>query len=189
MKHSITFVTTNAGKFQEVQRWINQLDQSIILEQAAVDIPEYQSADIHYVAVGKAQEAWRLLQKPVLIDDGGIYIEKYNHFPGPLSKYVFQGIGLDGIWLLAKDNPSAYFLSYLVYIDNLESYHCFSGVCKGTLIEPHGFATHTQLPYTAMFVPEGKTKTIAQLQVAHEEESYHHRFKAIKQLIAWLNNR
>jgi inosine/xanthosine triphosphate pyrophosphatase family protein len=38
-----------------------------------------------------------------------------------------------------------------------------------------------------MFIPEGQTKTMAELRGS--EESYHHRFKAIKQLLAWLNNR
>ncbi|MHB9147601.1 MAG: non-canonical purine NTP pyrophosphatase [Candidatus Amoebophilus sp.] len=184
MKNStLTFVTGNNGKFKEVERYINELAPTITLKQAAIDLPECQSLDIRTVALGKAQKAWELLQAPVLIDDGGIYLERYHQFPGTLSKYVYQGIGLDGIWLLAKEDPRAYFLSCLVYITSPTDYHFFEGICQGTIIKPVSAVLDSHLPYTYMFVPNGQTKTMAQLRNTEAEKEFHHRLKAAKQLV------
>ena len=183
----ITFVTSNTGKFEEVKRWIGELDATIILEQAALDLPEYQSLDIHEVARGKAHEAWRTLQKPVLIDDGGIYFEQYYKFPGTFAKYVYQGIGLEGIWKLIKHDPCTYFLSCLVYKDAPDTEHIFEGVCTGELIKPDNSQVRiAALPYTQLFVPEGSTKTLAELYGTDEDKQYNHRYKAVVQFLSWL---
>ena len=186
VKKTLLFVTTNTGKFEEVQRWVNQLDPTIALEQASLDIPEPQSLDIHTVALAKAQEAWKLLKKPLLIDDGGIYIEKYNKFPGTLAKYVFEGLGLEGIWTLAKEDPRAYFLSCLTYLENPCSYEFFEGRCYGKLIKPEHEVKSKHLPYTEIFIPNESTKTLAVLRGTEEEKACHHRFKALQKLLTWL---
>ncbi len=188
MKNSLLFVTTNTGKFEEVTRWINQLNPTIILEQASLDISEPQSLDIHTVALAKAQEAWKLLKKPLLIDDGGIYIEKYNNFPGTLAKYVFEGIGLEGIWTLAKEDPRTYFLSCLTYLEHPCSYQFFEGRCYGKLIEPQHEVKSKHLPYTEIFIPDGSTKTLSELRGTEEEKAFHHRFKALQVLLSWLKH-
>lgn len=182
----ITFVTGNEDKFQEVKKYLNELDSSIVLERVALDLPEYQGLDIKKIALAKAQEAWRLLQKPVLIDDGGIYLERYNNFPGPLIKYVLQGIGLEGFWLLAKDDPRAYFLSCLIYYYEPDKYELFEGTCYGTIIKPCGAVSREQMPFSDIFIPQGTTKTLTQMRGTEEECSYHHRYKALKQFVQWL---
>ncbi len=188
MTKHIVFVTGNSQKFQEVSRWVSMLDQSIKLEQLDLDIAEYQSLDVEYIAKEKAKIAWAFVQKPLIIDDGGIYLEKYNCFPGPLSKYVFQGIGLEGIWQLAQDDPRAYFLSCIVYIQETDVYHSFEGRSHGRLIKPEKEVTNMQMPFTEVFIPNGAHKTFEQLRHTKEAETYHHRFDAAKKLVAWLKN-
>lgn len=184
--HHILFVTGNTEKFKEVQRWLKELDPSIILEQAKVDLPEIQSLDVQKVALSKAKEAWNLFKKPLLIDDGGIYLEKYNKFPGTLSKYVFEGIGLEGVWLLAKEDPRTYFLCCLVYVDGPDSYQLFEGISRGITIQPRHAVKNLQLPYTEIFIPTGSEKTFSELKGTEEEKLYHHRLRAIKKLVDWL---
>lgn len=186
MDRSITFVTGNADKFNEVERYLKELDPSIKLEQIDIELPEPQGLDIQKIALAKAEEAWRLLQRPLLIDDGGIYLERYNNFPGPLIKYVLQGIGFDGFWLLAKDDPRAYFLSYLVYYYAPEKYETFEGRCYGTIIAPTGTVTRKQMPFGDMFIPTGSTKPLAQLHGTPEEKACHHRRKSLASLVEWL---
>jgi non-canonical purine NTP pyrophosphatase (RdgB/HAM1 family) len=183
----ITFVTGNTGKFEEVQRSINELACAITVTQAKIDLPEYQSLDIRTVALGKAQKAWEMLQRPILIDDGGLYLKRYHQFPGTLSKYVYQGVGINGIWLLAEEDPRAYFLSCLVYITGPNDYHFFEGICHGTIIKPTSDVFDGHLPYTYIFVPNGQTKTMAQLRNTEVEKQFHHRLKAVKQLVSYLN--
>jgi XTP/dITP diphosphohydrolase len=185
--HTLLFVTTNTGKFQEVQRWLAKWAPDIQLEQAALDIPECQSLDVYEVARGKALHAWQCLQKPLLIDDGGIYLERYNNFPGTLSKYVYQGIGFEGIWRLAHDDPRAYFLSCIVYTRGPDNYQVFDGICNGMLINPTGVQiTHKQLPFTDIFVPNGATQVFSMLKNTVQEEEFNHRAIALKKFVVWF---
>ncbi len=187
MKKSIKFVTTNNGKFEEVKSWIHELSSSVELEQAPLDLHEIQSLDVASVGIEKAAAAWNILQSPLLIDDGGIYLTRYNNFPGPLSKYVFEGLGFEGFWHLAKPDPRAFFMSVFVYKDNEKSHHLFDGKSLGKLIDPTNIELgHAQLPFTKMFVPTGSTKTFAQLRGTEEEKKYHHRYVALKKFLMWL---
>jgi XTP/dITP diphosphohydrolase len=187
---SLFFVTSNSGKFEEVQRWLSELDSSIRLIQAPIDLLEYQSLDIHFVAKGKSAQAWALLERPLLIDDGGIYLKHYNQFPGTLAKYVYQGLGLEGFWKLAVDDPRAYFLSCIVYKEEQNTHHFFEGICDGVMVKPDpATVAHATLPFTKMFIPEGSTKTLAALRGTEEEKSLHHRYKALKKFVEWLKTR
>jgi len=189
MTKQLIIVTTNHGKFEEIKRYLQQLDPTIIVTQEALDLPEYQDMDIRNVALGKAQHAWELLKKPLMIDDGGIYIEKYNRFPGVFTKYVYEGIGLDGIWKLAQDDPRAYMLNCLVFIDGPNSYEFFEGITKGVLTAPVPEIVHKQLPYRSIFIPEGHDKTIDQLWLNSKDQSYSHRYKAVQKFIDWYEKR
>lgn len=186
--NELYFVTGNASKFKEVKHWLSELNPYIDLRQADIDLPEIQSLDVQEVAMQKAKEAWRLIKKPLLIDDGGIYIERYNNFPGTLSKYVYQGIGLDGFWLLAKDNPRGSFANCLVYCSSEHDYQIFNGVSTGTIVEPTEPIVDTKFPFTYVFIPDGTNKTFAQLKGSEEEKKFHHRYKSLQEFTQWLKN-
>lgn len=187
MSRSILFVTGNNDKFKEVERYLLELDPSIKLEQIALDLPEIQSLDIHKIALAKAEEAWRLLQRPVLIDDGGIYLERFNNFPGPLIKYVYEGMGLEGFWLMAKDDPRAHFLSCLVYYYANDRYEFFKGICRGTFIKPSSETVARKgMPFTDIFIPEGNTQTMTELLNTPAGNACHHRRKSLQKLVQWL---
>ena len=187
MKKKIKFVTSNDGKFEEVAQWLHELDPTIELEKLTLDVPEIQSLDIEEVALQKADVAWHVVQEPLLIDDGGIYLEQFNNFPGPLTKYVHQGLGFDGFWSLAKQDPRVYFLNVLVYRDS-RGYQLFSGKCSGVVIEPSKelIEGHNQLPFTKLLVPEGATRSLAELRGTDEEKKYHHRYHSLRKLTDWL---
>jgi|SRR5579859_3281526 len=185
-KRTITFVTSNNKKFEEVARWIRDIDPSITIEQAPIELPEYQSLDVHEIGLGKALEAWRIVQKPLFIDDGGIFLERYPLFPGTFSKFIVEAIGLEGIWKVAQEDPRASFKCTLVYIDGPENHQFFDGVCPGTLIEPKEPIKDPKVPYTQIFIPQGKTKTLSQLRGTDEEKPLHHRYKALQAMVSWL---
>lgn len=188
MKKNIIFVTGNADKFKEVQDYLKELDPEIVLEQIDLELPEYQGLDIRKIAGAKAKVAWDLVQKPMLIDDGGIYLERFNNFPGPLIKWVWEGMGLEGFWELAKPDPRAYFLSCLVYCYGPDSCEFFEGVCHGTIIKPPETATRKKMPFTDMLIPNGSTKTLNELRGTPEERVYHHRRKACALFVEWFKS-
>lgn len=185
----ITFVTGNEQKFKRVKQWVEELDPSIRIEQADLEIPEYQSLDLHEVAHGKALAAWRIVQKPVIIDDGGLFLERFNNFPGTLSKFVYQGIGLDGLWLLAQKDPRASFRMCLAYMENADECHFFDGITPGRVIEPRHPVKNKIMPYTEIFIPEGYEQTYAELGYEGEARKIYHRYRSVEKLVAWLQGR
>lgn len=182
----LSFVTTNNGKFQDVSRFLAQLAPSVQLEQVAVDAVEIQSLDIHEVIKEKARVIWQELQRPFLVDDGGVYMLRYNNFPGALSKHVFQGIGLEGIWLLAKEDSRVSFQCVMAYCIGPHEIQFFEGRCEGKLVAPSSVPHHPQLPYTAIFVPDGCTKTMAEIRGTEQERDLHHRYKALRTMVKGL---
>ncbi len=188
---TITFVSGNSYKYEEVRRYLSEFDPTLVVEQATVDLPEYQTLDIRSIALAKAEETWRLLQKPVLIDDSGLYLERYHNFPGPLIKNVLQGIGLEGFWLLAKDDPRATYLSCLAYYYAPHTYKLFEGTCSGTIIQATENKKTKRMPFgdtTSLFIPEGSSQSFSQLQGTEFERTINPRRKAVACFAHWLRN-
>jgi len=179
----IYFVTTNKGKCEEVQKAFAHFDPTITIEQVSIELLEYQTNDLYAIARGKAQEAYRLVQKPVLVDDGGIYLTRYHEFPGTLAKPVFQGIGLCGFWKLAQEDPRGMFKAVLAYADSAHAIKVVEGEVLGTFIEPSVDFPASSLPYAEIFIPEGATQTLAQLRLTSEGFKYLHRNRAIEKLV------
>lgn len=62
----ITFVTGNAGKFATAREHLESL--GVELEQMTLDLDEIQSNSVQEVALHKAQQAFRTLRRPVIIE-------------------------------------------------------------------------------------------------------------------------
>lgn len=184
MQQEIYYATGNAGKFEEVKQYMEQYAPQIAIKQFDVDIDEIQSLDQQVVAIDKAKKAYALLKKPLLVDDGGIFLEAYNNFPGTFSKFVFQGIGFDGFFKLTEHNNKAAFILELVYIDD-KIMQNFQGKCEGTIIKPQDLASHPKLPFTAIFKPNGSTKTLAELRNTPEFIKYSFRQQALQKFLNW----
>lgn len=181
------YLTGNAGKFEEVKAFVERNNPSLSLQQIDIDLDEIQTLDHVGVAIDKAKRAWQILKKPLLVDDAGIYFEKYHRFPGTLTKFVFQGIGFDGILKLVEGDHRAYFLIYLVYINGPESYQVFEGICHGKIVEPRVIRAHPSLPFDDIFVPQGTEKTYAELRHTPDLDIYNYRIMAFKKFLQWYN--
>lgn len=189
-KFHIMFVTSNRSKFEQVQQFFAKSDPQLSVEQVSIELPEYQSLDMNYVAQEKAKAAWRVVQRPLLIDDGGVYVECLNNFPGPLSKYVFEGIGFQGLWKLAQDDPRAFIRCCMVYVESAGTQHCFIGETKGRIIAPSPTVHHNPtMPIYSIFVPDGFSKTYAELQGTDEGKKVNYRVNALNSFVQWYRTR
>lgn len=186
--HEIYYATGNSGKFEEASHFIASNAPSIELKAHVVDIDEIQSLDVRIITLDKVHKAWSLIKKAVLIDDAGIYLEGYNNFPGTLSKYVYEGIGFEGIFKLCSDNQRGYFLLNLAYCDG-ETTECFEGKIFGSIVRPLSFNAHKTLPFTAIFKPDGSTKTLADLRGSKEYSSYNPRHQALEKFLEWFTKK
>lgn len=190
MKHTsvkkiIFYATTNTGKFDEIKRYLEAHEPTIEVKQFDKDLPEIQTSDQEAIAIDKAEQAWKHLKQPVLVDDSGIFYDHYNNFPGTLSKFVFYGIGFEGLLKLAEIDNRATKKLCMVYKDRDEGHYIFEGSCKGTIVKPESFESHPKLPYDAIFIPAGETQTMAVLRGTEKEKKHSYRLKALKDFLVW----
>lgn len=110
----VTFVTTNPGKVQEAREYLG-----VPVEQRAFDYLEPQAEDFATVAAHGARVAYRELGGPVIVDDSGLAIDAVDGFPGPYSSYVYDTLGIERVWEMARteDDRSASFRAVIAYCD------------------------------------------------------------------------
>lgn len=183
---NILYVTSNNGKFLEVERYVKRCAPHINLIRVDLDIEEIQSMNLHAVAMDKAQKAWNQLRVPLLIDDAGIYFNRWHKFPGVLTKFVVQGLGMDGIKRLIDEGDTGYFQLWLVYADEHGVLHPFEGRCEGQLTTHYQGAAHAGLPYDLCFKPEGIDKTYAEVKQDPAYENYLYRIRAVQTFLDWF---
>jgi XTP/dITP diphosphohydrolase len=131
----------------------------------------------------------------VLSDDSGLCVDELGDGPGVESAY-YAGPAGDPAANLAKlvermrgvptQKRRAHFVCVLVVIDDVGTEHHFEGRSDGTLrnepVGGFGFG------YDPLFVPDGSTKTFAEL-TDFEKNSVSHRARAWGQLVPWLRDR
>ena len=87
-----TLVTGNPNKLAEARRLCGH-----DLRAAGVDLPEIQSLDLVEVLEAKAEEAFRRLARPVIVEETGLELAAMNGFPGPLIKWMLDAMGAAGV--------------------------------------------------------------------------------------------
>ena len=75
------FVSSNKNKFQEAERILSNLGMQIDFFKTTLQ--EIQSNNLNDIAEHKAVNAYELVQKPVIIEDDGLFIDSLHGFPGP----------------------------------------------------------------------------------------------------------
>jgi len=115
---TITFVTGNTGKVQTAQEHLAPL--GVQVRQARLDLDEIQSLDVQAVAVHKAEQAFRVLGQPLIVEDSGFGIDELGGYPGPMIKHALAALGAAGIARLADltRTRTCRFTSCLVYVDS-----------------------------------------------------------------------
>ncbi len=153
---SITFITGNLNKVKWTQRYIH-----IPLEHKKLDLTEIQSLDSKEVIEHKMKEAYRILNKPVLVEDTSLVIHALGKLPGPLIKWFLQELGPEGLCkIVPKKNRSATALVIFGLYDG-QTMQCFEGANVGTIAKsPRG---KNGFGWDPVFIPKGYKKTHAEM--------------------------
>ena len=183
--NTIYYATINPVKFAEAQQFFAAHNPAIQLEQHAVDTPEMQTLDQKLIALNKARDAWQAVQVPVLAEDAGVYFPRYNQFPGTLTKFIYQAIGMEGLFKLIKPGDAAFFQLHLVYYYSEDQYQVFKGVCRGSIVKPQRFDASESVPFDDIFVPEGSEKSYAELDKSNQKSVFNYRVRAFEQFARW----
>lgn len=163
------FVTSNESKWREAQAILGRP-----LERVRLELPELQAATTAEVALDKAKVAWAQLKRPVIVEDAGLELVALNGFPGPFIKYWEKLGGLASLCRAADglNDRRAVAVCALVACD-AGGPKAFEGRAPGT-IAPAPRGTNG-FGWDAVFIPDGETRTYAELTQAEKDARSHRR--------------
>ncbi|AHC51196.1 deoxyribonucleotide triphosphate pyrophosphatase [Sulfolobus acidocaldarius SUSAZ] len=181
-KREIILVTSNENKFKEMNSMAQNSNVSLIW----FNIPkvEIQADSLEEIVKFSAIIAYNQINRPLIVEDSGLFIEALNGFPGPYSNYVRRKIGMEGIIRLleGEKNRKAYFSTVLAYVDSTQLklfegrvYGSISTEIRGT----KGFG------YDPIFIPDGVNLTFGEMST-EEKNKYSHRAIAFRKFIEYL---
>jgi XTP/dITP diphosphohydrolase len=186
----LIFATNNPHKIDEIKAVLPDYFQLITLKEAGItiDIPEPHDT-LEANAEEKATTIYHLTSTACFGEDTGLEVFALNGEPGVRSaryageeKSFAKNIEKLLQNLEGKEDRSAQFRAVICVImeGNIEF---FEGVCKGQILAEQrgteGFG------YDPVFVPDGATKTFAEMN-REEKNFYSHRRKAVDKLVAFL---
>jgi XTP/dITP diphosphohydrolase len=177
------FATHNENKIREAKDILG-----IEIEGAGFEVDEIQSMDPVEVAVKKAKEYFKLLNKPIFTEDISLSINALGGLPGPYIDSFMKVLGNDGIIALLKGKADRRVTAQatIVYIDE-EGEKIFIGKEAGTIPnKPKGVG----FGWDPIFVPKGEKNTFADMDLK-EKNKFSMRAIALLKLKKFLykNNR
>ncbi len=178
----IFFVTGNAGKVREASEILSRKGMNVV--QKVIDLPEIQDSDVEAVSRKKAEDAFRQLGKPLIVEDTGLCLKSMSGYPGALIKHFLSAMGRQGIvdFVSGKDT-SADAVCVVTYCGPDGKTESFTGTVKGRIsgrvTEGYDFG------WDPIFIPEGYDRTFAEMGM-NEKNKVSHRRRALDALAAGL---
>jgi len=180
------FATGNDHKIEEARAALAQYNLGV------QKLQDFQKLEIQHPDLGEiASSALALIvsktDKPVFVEDSGLFIHQLNGFPGPYSSYVFETLGIEGILKLLEDAKTrkAEFRSSVAFGMNGRWLANFSSATEGIIqMQARG---ENGFGFDPIFVPMWTSKTFAEMPLK-EKTIYSHRAKAISKLALWYLN-
>jgi XTP/dITP diphosphohydrolase len=176
---NLILVTSNPNKAREVQALLGQP-----IETVALDLPEIQSISVEEVVREKAQEAYRRLGRPLLVEDTGLSFNAWNGLPGALVRWFLKSAGNEGLCQMLSTfaDRGAQAVTCLGYADG-HSVQVFCGRMEGTVAPaPRG---ENGFGWDAIFIPRGSELTFAEMNSA-QKDAVSMRKLALQDLLAFL---
>ena len=191
MKRKLVFATNNAHKLEEISAILGEKVELLSLKDinCHADIPE--TADtLEGNAMLKAEYIFENYGLDCFADDTGLEVEALNGAPGVYSARYAGGEGHNAEANMQKllqnmqgaPNRKAQFRTAICLILDGKK-HLFEGIVKGEIIkEKRG---SSGFGYDPIFVPEGYTKTFAELG-NETKNKISHRALAVEKLCRFL---
>jgi XTP/dITP diphosphohydrolase len=189
----------NAKKLAEMRRIIERAGIDGVEVLGLEDVPPFDEAPetgatFEDNAVAKARDAVAATGLPTVADDSGLAVDALNGMPGVLSArwagsaksdQANLDLVLDQLTDVPDDRLSAAFVcaTALILTDGTEI--VVRGVWPGSLVrKPRGT---NGFGYDPIFIPEGETRTAAELQ-KEEKDAISHRGRALSLLLPHLRS-
>ena len=186
----IVFATNNAHKLDEVRQVVGNSFDIVSLRECGIteDIPENEPT-LEGNALSKARYIHARTGLDCFADDTGLEVEALGGAPGVRSaRYAGDQHDFDANNTLllknleGEENRTARFRTVIALILGGKEY-LFEGKVEGSIID-HMSGTEG-FGYDPMFVPEGDTRTFAEMS-AEEKNAISHRGRAVAKLVEFL---
>ncbi|MEW6603880.1 MAG: XTP/dITP diphosphatase [Thermoproteota archaeon] len=179
----VIFASTNQNKFREVQSILAALNISV--DFAQIGLIEIQSDSLEEIVREKAKSAYMQVNRPVIVEDDGLFIEALKGFPGQYSSHAYKTIGNEGILklLAGSTNRNASFRSLIAFYDG-DHLSISEGRVDGRISEK---ITEGGWGYDPIFIPAGTDLTFAQSN--ENKNRYSHRKKALDNFARWYSTK
>ena len=195
MTKQIIFVTGNETKVRHANEALTGTGFELISQK--LDIIEPRAEDPKDVVIEKALQAIKLVNKPLIVEDSGIFIDFLKGFPKTFVHFAEETIGVKNIVKIMEgvENRNAEFRQSLAYVepDMLDpivfSYIDGNFTVADKVWEPQFGVTGD---FDKILIPQGENKPLcmfdkewrAKRDVEANKETIHYR-----QLAKWLNER
>jgi XTP/dITP diphosphohydrolase len=148
------------------------------LEHIKTVYPEIQAESLEITIIPGLEWVMSKYDRPIMIDDSGLFIDALKGFPGVYSSYVFKTIGNEGILSLmsGKNKRDARFECCIGFKMPGKDPFIAKGVARGSIAMKT--AGTGGFGYDPIFIHEGHSKTYAEIEVS-EKNRISHRGRAI----------
>ncbi len=179
------FASSNINKYTEIRNILSTRKKSIKIEFKKMELKEIQSDSLMEVAEDKVQQAFKINQYEVFVEDDGLFVESLNGFPGVYSSYISKTIGNGGILDLLgnKGNRNASLKSIIAFY-NGQKMKSFTGEIKGKI---SFYITNGGWGFDPIFVPKNSEVTFGQMDLEMKNK-ISHRKVALDKFVKWYLN-
>ncbi|MDP2908019.1 MAG: RdgB/HAM1 family non-canonical purine NTP pyrophosphatase [Nanoarchaeota archaeon] len=177
--NNIIFITGNENKLREAKQILG-----VEIVSKNLDIKEIQDVDLEEVIKDKLMHAYKLIKKPVMVEDTGLFLNALNGFPGALIKQLLGRVGREGIVKLLEgfDDKNVVAKCAVGFTKDGKDLKVFIGEAEGLIVNPRG---ESGFGWDPIFQPKGYNKTFAEMS-GEEKNSISHRCKALKKFKEYL---
>lgn len=174
----IEYITSNQKKFEEAQHILKGWD----LERIDLDLTEIQGEQ-EEVTRAKAKEAFRILSRPLIVEDVSLCCPAIGGLPGPYIKAFLTKLGDVGFYELIHkyDDHSVEAVCSVGYIAPGMEPLIFEGSITGKIVPPKGETRHGKISWNTIFLPDGHKKTFGEMTI-EEHAGVSMRFVALNKL-------
>lgn len=191
----LVLATRNPGKLAEIRALLRGLPVRLHalqdLEGGAPEVEE-DASTLDGNARKKAETIQRHTGRPTLADDTGLEVEALGGAPGVRTARFAGEDASDAAnrqhllnTLNGETDRRAQFRTVVAYADGQETW-AVEGVCRGRII--HEERGKKGFGYDAVFVPNGKDRTFAELSPS-EKNAISHRSRALQEFASRLRER
>lgn len=188
----IVLATRNAGKVYEMKSLLSGLPVKLISAgdlEGAPDVEE-DAQTLQGNAAKKARALYEFTGLPSLADDTGLEVSALGGAPGVRSARYAGERAEDAAnrKLLLRnlkdaEDREARFRTVVAFIDADGAMHYFEGICPGEIV--HEERGSGGFGYDALFVPDGRDLTFAELPL-EDKNTISHRGRALRQFASYL---